>query len=43
MPFMDMPPGGSLSSMIVKPYGAFIRRMRGITKSLLVNDVGELA
>jgi hydrogenase small subunit len=31
MPFMDMPPGGSLSSMLVKPYGAFIRRMRGIT------------
>src|SRR5919205_970387 len=33
MPFMDMPPGASLSSMIVKPYGAFIRRMRGITNS----------
>ncbi len=31
MPFMDEPPGGSLSSVIVKPYGAFIRRMRGFT------------
>jgi hydrogenase small subunit len=32
-PFMDAPPGGSLSSMIVRPYGAFIRRMRAITNS----------
>ncbi|MEV0625959.1 hydrogenase expression protein HypE [Nonomuraea wenchangensis] len=31
MPFMDMPPGGNLSSTLIKPYGAFIRRMRGIT------------
>ncbi|MFF5265275.1 hydrogenase expression protein HypE [Actinomadura viridis] len=31
MPFMDMPPGASLSSLMVKPYGAFIRRMRSIT------------
>ena len=33
MPFMDMPPGASLSSLAVKPYGAFIRRMRGITNT----------
>jgi hydrogenase small subunit len=33
MPFMDMPPGGSLSSMLGKPYGAFVRRMRGITNA----------
>ncbi len=31
MPFMDEPPGARLSSSMVKPYGAFIRRMRGIT------------
>jgi hydrogenase small subunit len=31
MPFMDQPPGGSLSSMMNKPYGAFIRRARAIT------------
>jgi hydrogenase small subunit len=33
MPFMDMPPGGSLSSMLIKPYGQFVRRMRGITNA----------
>ncbi|MCD0449908.1 hydrogenase expression protein HypE [Actinocorallia sp. API 0066] len=31
MPFMDMPPGASLSSTLIKPYGAFIRRMRALT------------
>jgi hydrogenase small subunit len=31
MPFMDEPPGGSLSSLLAKPYGVFIRRMRGFT------------
>jgi hydrogenase small subunit len=31
MPFMDEPPGGSLSSSVMKVYGPFIRRMRGIT------------
>ncbi|GAB3330635.1 hydrogenase expression protein HypE [Micromonospora halotolerans] len=31
MPFMDMPPGGSLSTLLIKPYGAMIRRLRGIT------------
>jgi hydrogenase small subunit len=35
MPFMDAPPGGSLSSMLNKPYGAFIRRMRTITNIAL--------
>jgi len=35
MPFMDAPPGGSLSSMLNKPYGAFIRRMRGFTNASL--------
>jgi hydrogenase small subunit len=35
MPFMDEPPGGSFSSMIAKPYGAFIRRMRGFTNYTL--------
>jgi hydrogenase small subunit len=31
MPFMDMPPGGSLSSTLGKPYGALVRTLRGIT------------
>ncbi|MBM0237273.1 hydrogenase expression protein HypE [Micromonospora sp. ATA32] len=31
MPFMDMPPGGSLSTLMIKPYGALIRRLRSIT------------
>jgi hydrogenase small subunit len=31
MPFMDMPPGASLSSALIKPYGALVRRLRGIT------------
>ncbi|HET7327822.1 MAG TPA: hypothetical protein VFJ14_11130 [Nocardioidaceae bacterium] len=35
MPFMDAPPGGSLSSMLNKPYGAFIRKMRGFTNTTL--------
>ncbi|MER5296033.1 hydrogenase expression protein HypE [Streptomyces pharetrae] len=35
MPFMDEPPGGSFSSLMVKPYGAFIRRMRGITNAVV--------
>jgi hydrogenase small subunit len=33
MPFMDAPPGSSISSMLVKPYGAVIRRLRGITNT----------
>jgi hydrogenase small subunit len=31
MPFMDEPPGGTLSSGLVSIYGPFIRAMRGIT------------
>ncbi len=31
MPFMDEPPGASLSGAMIKPYGAFIRRARAIT------------
>jgi hydrogenase small subunit len=31
MPFMDEPPGGTLSSMLIKPYGTLIRMLRGIT------------
>jgi hydrogenase small subunit len=31
MPFMDEPPGGTLSSAISGIYGPFIRTMRGIT------------
>jgi hydrogenase small subunit len=31
MPFMDEPPGGTLSSMLIKPYGALIRALRGFT------------
>jgi hydrogenase small subunit len=31
MPFMDEPPGASLSSTLNKPYGAMIRRMRAFT------------
>jgi hydrogenase small subunit len=36
MPFMDMPPGSTLSAFLVKPYGAFIRRMRGITNTTAI-------
>src|SRR5207248_7815664 len=31
MPFMDEPPGGTLSSSLVTFYGPFIRKMREIT------------
>src|SRR5690348_3506811 len=33
MPFMDMPPGAGVSSMLIKPYGAVVRRLRGITNA----------
>ena len=33
MPFMDEPPGATLSSALIKPYGTFIRRMRSITNT----------
>jgi hydrogenase small subunit len=35
MPFMDEPPGGSLSSALLSGYGPFIRAMRGITNKSL--------
>jgi hydrogenase small subunit len=31
MPFMDAPPGGTVSSMISGTYGPVIRRLRSIT------------
>jgi len=31
MPFMDQPPGSTLSSMLISPYGALIRALRGMT------------
>jgi hydrogenase small subunit len=31
MPFMDQPPGSTLSSTLLKPYGALIRALRGFT------------
>ncbi|MGN6380649.1 MAG: hydrogenase expression protein HypE [Gaiellales bacterium] len=34
MPFMDEPPGGGMSSALIKsPYGPFIRKMRSITNA----------
>ncbi|HVL51244.1 MAG TPA: hydrogenase expression protein HypE [Actinomycetota bacterium] len=35
MPFMDEPPGGTLSSTVLRPYGGVIRRLRGITNRTL--------
>lgn len=31
MPFMDEPPGGTISSTMTKTYGSFIRKLRSIT------------
>jgi hydrogenase small subunit len=31
MPFMDEPPGASASGALIRPYGPFIRLMRGHT------------
>jgi hydrogenase small subunit len=31
MPFMDEPPGGSVSSALIKPYGMLIRKLRSLT------------
>ena len=31
MPFMDQPPGSTLSGMLVRPYGKLIRTLRGLT------------
>jgi hydrogenase small subunit len=35
MPFMDEPPGGRISSILVKPYGTLIRSLRKITNRTL--------
>jgi hydrogenase small subunit len=31
MPFMDEPPGGKVSSNLMKPYGTMIRKLRAMT------------
>jgi hydrogenase small subunit len=33
MPFMDEPPGAAMSSAMIRPYGAMIRRLRSITNT----------
>jgi hydrogenase small subunit len=33
MPFMDEPPGASVSSALIKPYGTFIRTLRALTNT----------
>jgi len=35
MPFMDEPPGGTLSSGLITSYGGLIRKLRGITNHTL--------
>jgi hydrogenase small subunit len=35
MPFMDEPPGGVLSSGLIRPYGALMRRLRRLTNNTL--------
>jgi hydrogenase small subunit len=35
MPFMDQPPGGTVSSNMTAVYGALIRRLRGITNTAM--------
>jgi hydrogenase small subunit len=35
MPFMDAPPGGTLTSALNKPYGVFTRSIRAITNANL--------
>jgi hydrogenase small subunit len=35
MPFMDQPPGGTLSSTLGQGYGVLVRRLRGITNAAL--------
>jgi hydrogenase small subunit len=35
MPFMDAPPGGGVSSGIIAPYGAVIRKLRTMTNRTL--------
>ena len=31
MPFMDEPPGGSVSATLIKPYGMLVRKLRSLT------------
>ena len=38
MPFMDEPPGGTLSSGLIMAYGPMIRALRGITNATLNNE-----
>ncbi|GGV88441.1 hydrogenase expression protein HypE [Streptomyces massasporeus] len=38
MPFMDEPPGSTLSSLVIKPYGAVVRRLRGMTNELVNHE-----
>jgi hydrogenase small subunit len=33
MPFMDEPPGAAMSSVMIRPYGALVRRLRSITNT----------
>jgi hydrogenase small subunit len=33
MPFMDEPPGASMSSALIRPYGTLIRKLRSLTNS----------
>jgi hydrogenase small subunit len=35
MPFMDEPPGGVLSSSLIRPYGELVRRLRRLTNNTL--------
>jgi hydrogenase small subunit len=35
MPFMDEPPGATVSSVLNKPYGTLIRALRAITNKTL--------
>jgi hydrogenase small subunit len=35
MPFMDEPPGGALSTNLVRPYGALVKWLRGFTQDTL--------
>jgi hydrogenase small subunit len=38
MPFMDQPPGASVSATLVSPYGNLIRKLRGITNSTVNHE-----
>ncbi|MEU9923940.1 hydrogenase expression protein HypE [Streptomyces griseoluteus] len=38
MPFMDEPPGSTMSSLAIKPYGAVVRRLRGMTNEMVNHE-----